>query len=48
MKTDLSIYDVAKILGKSPATVKEMIYMGRLKAEKIGGSWKVKVSDLPK
>ena len=45
--SQLSLSEVATVLGKSERQVRYMIKTERLKAKKVGGRWMVESSDLP-
>ncbi len=45
-KTLYSVNEIAEILGLHPKTVQRFIREGKLKAHKIGRSWKVSIDDL--
>lgn len=45
-EVELSVAQVADILGKHPNWIRYLIQKGRLKAYKVGGRYKIKLSDL--
>ena len=46
MKNSLSVPEVARKLGFTLKYVYDLVYAGKLKAEKVAGRWKIPVSEV--